>query len=174
MPILLNSDLEKPAVRRTRLVAFCLFLIFSVLLFYTARDLEQEYRLYRHGIFVEGTASRSAPCKGGYVVYYEFSYNGISCHGMSDANEAWLRSTKLPTVIRVHFLANHPNISRLPDVREPSLLWFNIFFGCFFLLTELVLGAVVIKECHEILNQRKAKLKRAQPWHLPTYPKAWH
>jgi hypothetical protein len=174
MPILLNSGLEKPAVWRGRLIVCGLFLIFSILLLCTGRDLEQEYRLYRHGIFVEGTALKSAPCKGGYIVYYDFSYNGNSYHGISNAKEAWVCSTKLPTTIRVHFLADHPNISRLPDVRESSLLWFDMFFCCFLLLVEPALGAAVVRECHEILKQRKAERTKAQPWHLPSYPKAWH
>lgn len=55
-----------------------------------------------------------------------------------------------------------------------SLLWSYIFFCGFFLMAAFVLGALIIRESHEILEQRKAKRKGAQPWHLPTYPRGWH
>ncbi len=174
MPILIKSATKEPPVWRGRLIACGMFLISTMLLFYTARDLEQEYRLYQHGIYTEGTALRWARDKSGYDVYYKFNYNGVTYQAVSDAKESWLNSAKFPTTIRVHFLSRDPNISRLPDVRNYFYLWFNIGFCCFLCLAAFALGVTVIRECYEILKSRKAKRKGAQPWHLPAYPKAWH
>jgi hypothetical protein len=174
MPVLIKSETKNPSAWRERLIVCGMFLIFSLLLFYTARDLEQEYRLYRHGIFTEGTALKSVSVRGGYDVAYKFNYNGITWQATSDAKEGWLYPVKFPAKIRVNFLADDPNISRLPDVRKPSLFWFNIFFFCFFCLAVFVSGLNILGEGYEILRLRKAKHKGTQPWHLPAYSRAWH
>ena len=174
MPILIKSGTKEPPVWRERLISCGLFLIFSLLFFYTARDVEQEYRLYRNGIYTQGTALKCVPVKGGYDIDYEFNYKGFTYQTMSDAKESWLNSAKFPTPIRVHFLASDPNISRVPEVREYSLLWMNIFFCSFYGVAVFVLGASMIRECLQFVERRRARGRRGQPWHLPTHPRAWH
>ena len=144
MPILIKSEAKESPAWRERLICCGLFVIFSILLFYNARGLEQEYRLYRHGIFTEGTALRCVPVRGGYAVNYKFNYNDVTYQATSDAKEGWLNPVKFPTKIRVNFLADDPNISRVPDVREPSLLWFDIFFCLFACLAVFALGLIII------------------------------
>jgi hypothetical protein len=174
MPILIRSKTKEAPLWQERLIFCGMFLISSLFFLYTAQDLEQEFRLNRHGIFTEGTALRGERMKEGYAVYYKFNYNGLTFQAMSDAKESWLNSTKFPTSIRVHFLASDPNISRVPEVREYSLLWLKILFCPFFGLGTFALGANIFQACCEILEARKAKRKGGQPWDLPTYPKAWH
>ncbi|HTR41693.1 MAG TPA: hypothetical protein VMH87_08770 [Pseudomonadales bacterium] len=174
MPILIKSGSKTRPLWRECLIGCGLFLIFSVLLFYTARNLEQDYRIYRHGIFTNGTALKGYPIKGGYAVDYKFNYNRLTYQGTTDAKISWVSSAKFPTTIRVHFLASDPNISRVPEVRQYSLPWLEIFFCPFFCVAAFVSGAFTVGELLQTLERRKGDRKGSQPWHLPAYPKAWH
>lgn len=144
MPILIESKTKESPLWRQALICFGLFVVFSILFFNAAQDMEQEFQLYRHGIFTEGTALKGEPVRGGYSLFYEFNYNGSTYQGVSDVKESWLNSAKFPMTIRVHFLADDPNISRVPEARDDFLLWFNAFFCCFAFLAVVLLGVVFV------------------------------
>jgi hypothetical protein len=159
----------------TRVIACGLFFIFSAGFISLAHDLSEDYRLYRHGIFTQGMALRTEHHgKSGELAVYNFKYNQATYEGMSDMKSSWEGSQVLPAPVRVQFLASDPMVSRLPDVRDPILIWWEISFCGFYCVAMLFLGLVIILECRDYLEGRRARQAMKQPWQLPSFPKAWH
>src|ERR1700744_814523 len=117
MYIPIRRIFKKLPMRQECWICLGLFAIFSCLFFHTARDLEQEYRLYKYGASIQGAAFGCASTKSGWVVDYKFNYNGVAYQSSCDTKESWIDSVKFPTPIRIQFLESNPSISRTPDVR---------------------------------------------------------
>jgi hypothetical protein len=97
------------------------------------RSSVEQYQVETHGTIVDGkaffteykAAGRSA---GAYYVRYVFNYNGVRYKGEWHTTEAWVRSNRLPTMVRVQFLPDNPANNWPPDVGVHRSLPLKLLF----------------------------------------------
>jgi hypothetical protein len=128
---------------------FSCFLILVLLTidFFVGKRCMQGYLMMSQGISVFGTVSSAhyhTHVRGGssgYRIDYDFTYNGVSYHGKSDAPDEWVQKTAMPSPIRVQFLPDDPTINWPPDIGTGNPLW-GIVFAEFVLVALTVFLAI--------------------------------
>src|ERR1051325_2876935 len=109
-------------------ILLCEPLVLSV-----GRSWVEQYQVESRGQVVDGKAffAEYKPAgrgAGAYYVRYVFKHNGVRYKGEWQTTEAWVRSTRLPTTVRVQFLAENPANNWPPDVGVRRSLPLKLLF----------------------------------------------
>lgn len=145
-------------------VVFIIFPLASIALailgYSVANACRQHYRMVKHGAITEGTAylteyNGAGRAANAYKVRYLFKLNGADFRGEWQARTDWVKTTKLPALIRIQYLPDNPNINWPLDIAPSRSMPIETFF-IFICLTAIVwmLTAII----HALRSNRRPRL----------------